>query len=392
VAADQAWPGWSAIGGHRPYLMTKGMWSKEFVGDFKEGKNLFVAGQEVDPETFEEKHTTGSSSSGTGTERQNPEWAAKITGLPVEQITRVATDYGKAGSQSISWVGGGPVMQVRGAYASMICHCLNGITGACDSVGGTLVNNKEYTVGFPKWDDFWTRLQEGLEDGQDRPPRRKTSPASHRPAGVVRSHNRAADGILNADSLRHQSGDRLHEQLQFLLHQPERWNQALSKIPSGAHHHQRLGVFMVFRHPAALTPTPLRKMGLGKVRCQRLPHVTLQQPVISPCGRPRSMNRDPVSGGGEAGPAWLRQHAELLQDNKGPEPARAGNEKEFALYCVKLTLKPCGIRLSIRAEKVQRLGGIPQGRRLELSPLSVPQALERHEHQDQEVSSSTARP
>jgi hypothetical protein len=26
----------------------------------------------------------------------------------------------------------------------MICHCLNGITGACDNVGGTLVNNKEY--------------------------------------------------------------------------------------------------------------------------------------------------------------------------------------------------------------------------------------------------------
>ena len=41
-------------------------------------------------------------------------------------------------------------MQVRGGYASMICHALNGLTGGVDNVGGTQKANKEYTASFPK--------------------------------------------------------------------------------------------------------------------------------------------------------------------------------------------------------------------------------------------------
>ena len=64
-------------------LLTKGLWSKEFVGNFKEGKNLFVAGQEVDPETFEEKHTYGIVRFwNLELKDKTPEWAAKVTGLP----------------------------------------------------------------------------------------------------------------------------------------------------------------------------------------------------------------------------------------------------------------------------------------------------------------------
>ena len=40
-------------------LLTEGMWSREFVGDFKDGKNLFVAGKTVDEATFAEKETFG---------------------------------------------------------------------------------------------------------------------------------------------------------------------------------------------------------------------------------------------------------------------------------------------------------------------------------------------
>ena len=163
-------------------LLTKGLWSKEFVGNFKEGKNLFVAGQEVDPETFEEKHTYGIVRFwNLELKDKTPEWAAKVTGLPVEQITRVATDYGKAGSQSMSWVGGGPVMQVRGAYASMICHCLNGITGACDNVGGTLASNKEYTKYFAAGGRVLRRdRQQGQEVRENRSPRTQGMALHHR--------------------------------------------------------------------------------------------------------------------------------------------------------------------------------------------------------------------
>jgi anaerobic selenocysteine-containing dehydrogenase len=121
--------------------------------------------------------------------------------MPLEQIQRVANDYGKAGSQTISWVGGGPVMQVRGAYASMICHCLNGITGACDNVGGTLVNNKEYTVGFPSFEEFLDETaKKGSKMGKIDHRGRKDFPCitSGKPGSSVVT-NRAADGILNAD-------------------------------------------------------------------------------------------------------------------------------------------------------------------------------------------------
>jgi len=40
-------------------LLTEGLWYKPFVGDFTEGKNLFISGQTVDEEAFEELHTNG---------------------------------------------------------------------------------------------------------------------------------------------------------------------------------------------------------------------------------------------------------------------------------------------------------------------------------------------
>jgi anaerobic selenocysteine-containing dehydrogenase len=46
-------------------LLTEGMWSRDFVGDFKDGKNLFVAGATVAEDAFVEKETSGWSSGGT---------------------------------------------------------------------------------------------------------------------------------------------------------------------------------------------------------------------------------------------------------------------------------------------------------------------------------------
>ena len=75
-------------------------------------------------------------------------------GLPAEQINSVAIGDGKEAPSDISGVARGPVMQVRGAYASMACHALNGLVGAVDNHGGTLKANKEYTQSFPGYKDF----------------------------------------------------------------------------------------------------------------------------------------------------------------------------------------------------------------------------------------------
>ena len=105
-------------------LLTEGLWNKEFVGDFVDGENLFVAGEEVPEESFEEIYTHGLVKWwNLELKDKTPEWAAERTGLPAEQILKVATEFGEAAPRAMSWVGGGPVMQPRGAV------CLHG--GPC---------------------------------------------------------------------------------------------------------------------------------------------------------------------------------------------------------------------------------------------------------------------
>lgn len=119
-------------------LLTEGLWYRDFVGDFKDGQNRFIKGQQVAEEDFEEKDTYGLVRWwNLELKDKNPEWAAKRTGLPAEQIRRVAIAFGKAAPHCMSWVGPGNCMQTRGGYTAMICHALNGLTGGVDNVGGT---------------------------------------------------------------------------------------------------------------------------------------------------------------------------------------------------------------------------------------------------------------
>ena len=58
MAADQPGHRWRPGRLNCHVLLTEGLWNKEFVGDFKDGKNLFVAGKPVDEAAFAEKETT----------------------------------------------------------------------------------------------------------------------------------------------------------------------------------------------------------------------------------------------------------------------------------------------------------------------------------------------
>ena len=182
VAAGQARSGRSTGCGHRPRAADQGVLEQGIRGRFQGGKNRFIPGQEVNPEDVRgEAHLRDCQVLEPGAQGQDARSGRRRTGLPVEQIRRVAMDYGKAGSQSISWLGGGPSMQVRGAYASMTIHALNGITGACDNVGGTLVSNKEYTEHFPEPDEFHGR---DCQEGQEISRRSTTAAARNGPAST----------------------------------------------------------------------------------------------------------------------------------------------------------------------------------------------------------------
>ena len=322
-------------------LLTKGLWYKEFVGDFSDGANRFVPGQTVDEQTFEEKHTHGIVRLwNLELKDKTPEWAAERTGLPVEQIRRVATEYGKAAPQAISWVGGGPVMQVRGGYTSMICHALNGIVGAVDNVGGTLTSNKEYTVPFPKPDDFMDDIaKKGKKHEKIDQRGRKEFPAlkEGKPGSAVVTNN-AADGILNADPYDIKMAIAYMNNFAFSAGQPERWERALSKLPFLVHITTNASEFSWFAD--MLLPDThhlFEKWGYVKSIGNGYRHVTLMQPVIKPMWESKIDETEIpwliAEKLAERGFHNLLQHYRQYKDPEtGKEPT---NADEFALYALK---------------------------------------------------------
>ncbi len=322
-------------------ILTEGLWYKPFVGDFKDGVNRFRLNQIVSEDDFEEIHTHGIVQWwNLELKDKTPEWAAKLTGLSVDQIKRVAIGFGKAAPKAISWVGGGPVMQVRGSYASMACHALNGLVGSVDNEGGTLKANKEYTKKFPKPDDFMDDIaKKGKKhekiDQRGRlefPALKKGKPGS----GVIT--NNAADGIINADPYDIKVAIAYMNNFTFSCTQPERWEKALSKIPFLVHMTTNASEFSWFSDIILPNTHHLfEKYGYVKSHANGHRHVTLMQPIIKKLWDYKT---------DETEVPWLiaEKLAERGFDNlirhyktyKDPETGKIPqNETEFSLYALK---------------------------------------------------------
>ncbi len=322
-------------------ILTEGLWYKDFVGNFKDGVNKFVAGQEVNEDDFEEKHTHGVVRWwNLELKDKTPEWAAEKTDLQAEQITRVAIGYGKEAPHAISWLGGGPCMQVRGGYTSMAVHALNGLLGACDNVGGTLVSNKEYTKKFPKPDDFMDEIaKKGKKHEKIDQRGRKQFPClkKGKSGGAVITNN-AADGIINADPYDIKVAIAYMNNFTFSCTQPERWERALSKIPFLVHITTNASEFSWFAD--ILLPDThhlFEKWGYVKSIGNGYRHVTLMQPVIKPIWDfkideteiPWLIAEKLAERGFDN---LLRHFKEYKDPETGKEPT---NEKEFAFYAIK---------------------------------------------------------
>jgi anaerobic selenocysteine-containing dehydrogenase len=322
-------------------LLVEGLWYKPFVGDFKDGNNQFVAGQPVDAEAFEELHTHGIVQYwNLELKDKTPEWAAALTGIPVEQIRRVATGYGKAAPHAISWLGGGPCMQVRGGYTSMAVHALNGITGAVDNVGGTMKANKEYTSKFPKPDAFMDDIaKKGKKHEKIDQRGRLQFPciSKGKPGGGVITNN-AADGILAEDPNDIKVAIAYMNNFAFSAPQPERWERALSKIPFLVHITTNASEFSWFADIVLPdTHHMFEKWGYVKSHGNGHRHVTLMQPIvknvwdykIDETEIPYLIAEKLAQKGFDN---LLRHYKTYKDPETGKEPA---NEKEFALYALK---------------------------------------------------------
>jgi anaerobic selenocysteine-containing dehydrogenase len=322
-------------------LLTEGLWYRDFVGDFKDGANKFKKGQTVSEEDFEDKHTHGLVKWwNLELKDKTPEWAAEKTGLSADQIKRVAIGYGKAAPHAISWVGGGPVMQVRGGYASMAAHALNGLVGAVDNHGGTLKANKEYTQSFPSEKEFKDDVATagGKHSKIDHRGRKEFPALNGGKSGGGVVTNNAADGILNEDPNEIKVAIGYMNNFAFSCPQNERWERALSKIPFFVHITTNASETTWFADVVLPSNhTMFEKWGYVKVHGNGYRHVTLNQPVIEPVWDVKT---------DETEIPWLlaEKLAEKGFDNllrhykeyKDPETGKAPeNDGEFALYALK---------------------------------------------------------
>jgi len=218
-------------------ILTEGLWSREFVGDFKDGKNLFVAGQAVDEAAFAEKETSGLVKWwNLELRNRTPQWAEQESLIPADQIVRVARAMGKAAPKVAVWMGPGAAMQPRGTYAAMAVYALNGLLGSVDAEGGTLQGSSVPIGRFPKYDAYIDDVAKAGNkakkiDGRgdkDMPAMMNAVPGS----GVVT--NNIANGMLKdpgAVKVLLASWNNFS----FSCTDPKRWDEALAKVPFFVH-------------------------------------------------------------------------------------------------------------------------------------------------------------
>ena len=322
-------------------LLTEGLWYKDFVGDFKDGVNKFMAGQTVNEDDFEEKHTNGIVKWwNLELKDKTPEWAAAKTGLPVEQIKRVAIGYGKAAPHAICWVGGGPSMQVRGGYTAMATHALNGIVGAVDNVGGTLKANKEYTQKFPSEKPFQDDIAKaGTKHKKIDARGTKEFPALNagKSGGGVVTNN-AAEGIINEKPNEIKVAIGYMNNFAFSCPQTERWERALAKIPFLVHITTHSSEFTHFSDIVLPSNHHMfEKWGYVKSFGHGYRQVPLLQPLIKPVWDVKTDETEIpwliAEKLAERGfDNLLRLYKEFKDPETGKEPT---NEAEFALYALK---------------------------------------------------------
>ena len=267
-------------------IMTEGMWSKEFVGEFKEGKNLFKTGATVDETAFIEKQTNGVVKWwNIELKDKTPAWAAKITLIPEDQIVRAARAMGKAGSACSVWMGPGVAMTPRGTYAAMAVYALNGILGSIETEGGVFQSSSVPTEKFPEIkkpfiDEMAEHHGHGKKiDGRgakDMPAMMSAKPGS----GVVT--NNVANGLLkNPDAIKVFIST--WSNFNFSATGAQRWDKAMAKIPFFVHmvtNASEMSQFADIIMPATFGPT--EKFSIITNMANLHGHMSIQQAVTKP--------------------------------------------------------------------------------------------------------------
>jgi anaerobic selenocysteine-containing dehydrogenase len=218
-------------------LLTEGLWSREFVGDFKDGRNLFVAGKTVDEAAFAEKETNGVVKWwNLELKDRTPAWAERECGIPAAQIVRVARAMGKAAPKTAVWMGPGVAMTPRGTYTAMIVHALNGLVGSIDNEGGVWQSSSVPVAKFPSADKYVDALAKEKGHGKKLDGRgAKDMPAmmNARPGSGVVTNN-VANALLK-DPGACKVFISSWSNFNFSCTGADRWDRAMAKVPFFVH-------------------------------------------------------------------------------------------------------------------------------------------------------------
>jgi anaerobic selenocysteine-containing dehydrogenase len=267
-------------------ILTNGLWSREFVGDFKNGSNLFRTGRTVDEASFKEIHTHGLVKWwNLELKDMTPAKAEKITLIPKEQIIRVAKGLAKAAPYAVVWLGPGACMHVRGGYSAMAVHALNGLVGSIDHEGGTLAGAKIPAKGIPKFDDYYDDLAKKHSKMKKIDQRGyKEFPALNKGksgGGVVT--NNTANAILEEDPYEIKMAMGYMNNFVFSCTGAERWEKAMEKIPYFVHITTNAAEMTQYADIVLpSTITMFEKLGYVKTKANRYATATLIQPVVKP--------------------------------------------------------------------------------------------------------------
>jgi anaerobic selenocysteine-containing dehydrogenase len=266
-------------------ILTEGMWSREFVGDFKDGKNLFKPGATVDEAAFAEKQTHGVVKWwNLELKEKTPAWAAKKTLIPEDQILRVARIMGKGGSATSVYMGPGVAMTPRGTYASMAVYALNGILGSIETEGGVFQSSGAPVEKFPGADKFIDEMAKHHGHGKKIDGRgAKDMPAmmgGKAGSGVVT--NNVANALLkNPDAIKVFLST--WSNFNFSCTGAQRWDKAMARIPFFVHmvtNASEMSQFADIVLPATFAPT--EKLTIVGNMANLHGHISIQQPVVKP--------------------------------------------------------------------------------------------------------------
>lgn len=265
-------------------ILVNGLWNREFVGDFTGGKNLFKPGKTVDETAFAEVQTSGLVKWwNMELKDRTAKWAAERCGVDAKQIKRVAKGIGEAAPNVAVWLGPGACMQVRGSYAAMAIHALNGLLGAVDNEGGCLAKAHIPVLTMPKVDAYQDEIAKKKFKKIDQRGY-KAFPAlkKGKPGGGVVTNN-AAQGMLDADPYDIKMAIGYMNNFPFSCTGAQRWEEALTKLPFYVHLTTNASEMTMFADIVLpCTMTTFEKWAWVKGKQNRHAYASLLKPVIDP--------------------------------------------------------------------------------------------------------------